>query len=316
MSTVSVVITVKNEEDSISQLLESLEDQSLKPCEVIIVDGGSKDKTVEIVQSFTEANEAFKLITANGANRGEGRNIGISSAKSENVAITDAGVVLEKSWLENLTKPMISENADFVGGVYVQGGRSLLQKCIGILQYPSIDRLRVDDFLPSCRSVVFTKKVWKTVGRWPEHLEKADDTYFDLLVRENGFKMALAKDAVVSFPARNSFKDLFLQYSSYSEWDVRARLFSRLKIYRFMVLAYVLLGLFAYGILRFGWWGFFLSFAVVLSYLVFAGTKASLATRNLLAFPIAVGVKITIFVAETYGIIKGFIRRVSGARQS
>jgi glycosyltransferase involved in cell wall biosynthesis len=316
METVSVVITVKNEENSVLQVLKSLENQSLKPSEVIVVDGGSEDETVEIVKSFANSQGSFKLIEANGANRGEGRNIGISEAASEIVAITDAGVVLDSCWLENLARPIMDGDADFVGGIYVQGGESLLQKCIGILQYPNLEKLRVEDFLPSCRSVAFTKSVWKAVGRWPEHLEKADDTYFDLLVRENGFKMTLAKDAVVSFPARNSFKDLFLQYSSYSEWDVRARLFSRLKIYRFMVLAYVLLGLFAYGILRFGWWGFFLSFAVVLSYLVFAGTKASLATRNLLAFPIAVGVKITIFVAETYGIIKGFIRRVSGARQS
>jgi glycosyltransferase involved in cell wall biosynthesis len=315
MLDVSVVVTVKNEEGSISQLLHSFEDQSLKPSEVIIVDGGSNDRTAEIVQSFAKNRKSYELIIADGANRGQGRNIGISSAKSEKIAITDAGVVLDRFWLERLIKPIDDEGADFVAGVYVQGGKSLLQKCIGTLQYPNIDRLRADDFLPSCRSVAFTKYVWKTVGCWPEHLDKADDTYFDLLVREKGFKVALAKDAIVSFPARSSFKDLFQQYSSYAEWDVRARLLSRLKIYQFMILAYVLLGVFAYISIAFGLWGFMFSFTVVGSYLVFNGAKAIVATRKLLAFPIACTMKLTIFVAETYGIVKGLIRRISASVQ-
>mgnify|MGYP001032600466 CR=1 FL=1 len=103
MVNVSVVITVRNEEDSILDLLNSLENQSLKPYEVIIVDGGSKDRTVEITKSFITSRNSFKLIVAEGANRSEGRNIGISAATSDIIAITDAGVIVDKHWLENLT---------------------------------------------------------------------------------------------------------------------------------------------------------------------------------------------------------------------
>jgi glycosyltransferase involved in cell wall biosynthesis len=311
MVNVSVVITVKNEEDSILQLLNSLDDQSLKPHEVIIVDGGSKDRTVEIINSFIASRNSFKLILAEGANRPKGRNIGISAATSEIIAITDAGVVLERHWLENLSKPLAQENADFVGGVYVQDGESLLQKCIGILQYPNIEKLRADDFIPSCRSVVFKKEVWKSVGYWPEHLEKADDTYFDLMVREKGFKIALAKDAVVSWTAKNTLKGLFQQYSSYAEWDVRARLFSRLKIYRLMILAYVILAFLLFLIFEFGFWGFSFSFLVILCYLVFGGVKTFRNTGKFYSFFLGMAVKITIFSAETFGLIKGSIARVS-----
>jgi glycosyltransferase involved in cell wall biosynthesis len=310
MVNVSVVITVKNEEKSILRLLNSLDNQSLKPYEVIIVDGGSKDRTVGIINSFIASRNSFKLISADGANRPKGRNIGISAATSEIIAITDAGVALDENWLENLVKPLAQENADFVGGVYVQDGESLLQKCIGILQYPNIEKLRVDDFIPSCRSVVFKKEVWKAVGYWPEHLEKADDTYFDLMVREKGFKIALAKDAVVSWTAKNTLKGLFQQYSSYAEWDVRARLLSKLKIYRLMIVAYATIAFLLFLIFEFGFWGFLFSFLVVLFYLGFSGVKAFTKTGKLSSIFIGMAVKITIFLAETVGLVKGLIARV------
>jgi glycosyltransferase involved in cell wall biosynthesis len=311
MVNVSIVITIKNEEDSVLQLLNSLDNQSLQPYEVIIVDGGSKDRTVEIISSFIAQKKSFKLILAEDANRPKGRNIGISAATSEIIAITDAGVVLERHWLENLVKPLTQQNADFVGGVYVQDGETLLQKCIGILQYPDIEKLQADDFIPSCRSVVFKKEVWKSVGYWPEHLEKADDTYFDLMVREKGFKIALAKDAVVSWTAKNTFKGLFQQYSSYAEWDVRAHLFSKLKIYRLMILAYVILAFLLFLVFEFGFWGFLFSFLVILSYLAFNGAKTFRNTGKIQSFFLGMAVKITIFSAETFGLAKGLVARVS-----
>jgi len=311
MVNISVVITVKNEEGSILQLLNSLENQSLKPYEVITVDGGSKDRTVEIIRSFIASRGSFKLILASGANRSKGRNIGISAASSEIIACTDAGVALDRFWLENLVKPLTQEDADFVGGVYIECGESLLQKCIGILQYPNLEKLRADDFLPSSRSVAFKKSVWKAVGGYPENLEKAEDTCFDLMVREKGFKVALAKDAVVFTPARDSLKGLFVQYSSYAEWDVRAGLYLKLKIYRFMILAYIFLFFSLFLVFKFGFWGFLFSFLIVSAYLVLAGVKTFLKTRRILSFFLAIAIKITIFSAETFGLIKGLVSKVS-----
>jgi len=310
MAGMSVVITVKDEEDSILQLLHSLENQSLKPCEVIIVDGGSKDRTVEVIESFINSRPSFKLILATGTNRSKGRNIGISAASSDTIAVTDAGVTLDKFWLENLSKALKDEGADFVGGVYVQNGESLLQKCIGVLQFPDIHKLDID-FLPASRSVAFKKSVWQNVEGYPEHLEKAEDTRFDLMIREKGFKIALAKDAVAFFPARDSLRKLFTQYSSYAEWDVRAGLVLKLKIYRFMFLAYMFLAFLSFLTYMFGYRGFLFFFLAVLSYLIFSGVKAFKSIKKISSFFIAMAVKITIFVAETFGLLKGFASKFS-----
>lgn len=312
MVKVSVIVTVRNEENSVLHLLHSLENQSLKPYEVIIVDGGSTDRTVEVVKSFINSRDSsFRLILAEGANRSKGRNMGISVVTSEIVACTDAGVVLDKFWLENLVKPLIDGDADFVGGVYVQSGKSLLQQCIGILQYPNLEKLRVEDFLPSSRSVAFKKSVWKSIGGYPENLEKAEDTYFDLMVKEKGFKVSLAKNALVFWPARDSLKGLFLQYFSYAEWDVKAGLVLKLKIYRLLFLSYFFLAFLLFCTFKFGYLGFLLFFFAVLTYLIFSGVKAFRKTGKFSSFFIAMAIKVTIFLAETFGLIKGFIGRVS-----
>jgi glycosyltransferase involved in cell wall biosynthesis len=306
----SVIVTVKNEEKTIIQLLRSLQNQSLKPCEIIFVDGGSKDKTIENIKSYADSDFSFKIISADCVNRSEGRNVGISAASSDIIACTDAGVVLDGHWLENLVKPLVNGEAEFVAGVYVQSGESLLQKCIGVLQYPNLEKLD-SAFLPSSRSVAFKKSVWKAIGGYPENLEKAEDTYFDLMALERGFKVALAKEAIVFWPARDSLRDLFLQYSSYAEWDVKAGLFFKLKIYRLMILAYIFLGFSLFLILKFGTWGFLSSFLIVLTYLGFNGAKAFRKTGKVLSFFLGMAVKITIFLAETFGLIKGLIGRIS-----
>jgi glycosyltransferase involved in cell wall biosynthesis len=312
---VSVIVTVKNEEHSIYQLLQSLDYQSLKPDEVIIVDGGSEDGTVDIIKAFMASRSSFELIIANGSSRSEGRNIGILAARSDIIAVTDAGVVLNRSWLENLIKPFEDKSADVVGGVYVQGGDSLLQKSIGILQYPDIKKLRVTDFLPSCRSIAFSKKVWEGAGGFPKHLERAEDTYFDLMVIKKGFRIALAKDAIASFPARNSIKDLFTQYSSYAEWDARARLLSRLKIYKIMIIAYVVMIFLLALIVMFGLIGFLFSIAVVLAYLVFNGIKVLIKTKRPMSFFYGAAIKVTVLIAETYGLLKGLFNRKQSKTQ-
>jgi len=306
----SVVIPVKNEEESILQLLRSLEKQTLKPSEVIIVDGGSSDDTVDIIKSFMKSRSNYKLLVAEGANIARSRNIGIAAASSDVIACTDAGVVLDRCWLENLEKYFDAEGADFVSGVSVGCGESLLQRGIIALQYPKIDKLSKEDFLPSSRSVAFRKSVWKAVGGYPEDLEKAEDTFFDLRVKEMGCKIALARDAKAYWPPRDSLRKLFRQYSSYAEWDVKAGLLFKLKVYRHLFLAYfIVLSLSALSLV-FGYIWFLILVFLACVYLMTSSVVLFKKTRNLLSFLVGPTIKIVIFMAETFGLLKGFVELI------
>src|SRR5512147_2949018 len=101
---VSVIFTVLNEGPSLLRLLDSLACQSRPADEVVVVDGGSTDNTVAILESYT-ARLPLRLIVEPGANISRGRNLAIAAAAGPIIASTDAGVRLDERWLEELTRP-------------------------------------------------------------------------------------------------------------------------------------------------------------------------------------------------------------------
>lgn len=95
----SVIIPTLNEEKNIGQLIRSINNQDYRPIEVVIVDGGSKDRTVNIVKTLIKECEeplfTIKLIfQGNQKGLARARNIGLQESRGEYVAFLDADVVL------------------------------------------------------------------------------------------------------------------------------------------------------------------------------------------------------------------------------
>ena len=76
MPKISVIIPVYNAEKYLNKTLESILKQSLKDIEVICVDDGSTDSSVEIIQSFIKKDDRVKLIRQNNQHAGSARNTG------------------------------------------------------------------------------------------------------------------------------------------------------------------------------------------------------------------------------------------------
>jgi len=96
---VSVVIPVKNEADKIEHCLEAVHAQSLKPYEVIVVDGQSGDETIQKIRKFP-----VKILHEDHHTRGGARQVGVEGSSGEYVAFTDASCIPNRKWLESLTK--------------------------------------------------------------------------------------------------------------------------------------------------------------------------------------------------------------------
>jgi glycosyltransferase involved in cell wall biosynthesis len=88
MSTLSVVIPAYNAEKTIIQTIESVQKQTFQDFELIVIDDGSKDNTVEVVQSFRDAR--IKVFSYENGGVAVARNRGISHATGEFVALLDA----------------------------------------------------------------------------------------------------------------------------------------------------------------------------------------------------------------------------------
>ncbi|HJS27313.1 MAG TPA: glycosyltransferase, partial [Actinomycetota bacterium] len=110
---VSLITTVLDASDRVGAFLESLSWQTRPPDQVVVVDGGSTDGTLEQLRSA----DAVTLIEEPGANIARGRNLAISAATHDVIAVTDADCVLERDWLERLVDPLES-GADVAMGFY------------------------------------------------------------------------------------------------------------------------------------------------------------------------------------------------------
>jgi len=220
---ISFVTTVFNEEKTINKLLDSIKKQTVYPDEVIIVDGGSTDNTLSVISNFQFpiSNKNVKIINKEG-NRSVGRNEAIRNSKGEVIAVSDAGCVLDRSWIKNIKKPFENKGVDIVGGFYKPITTSIFEKCLATYTCTMPDRVNPKTFLPSSRSVAFRKEVWQKVRGYPEELDTCEDLVFDKKLKNAGLKFAFAKSAIVYWPQRKNIFQAFGQFFNYATGDGRA----------------------------------------------------------------------------------------------
>lgn len=217
---VSVCLTVFNEEGSIGQLLDSLVNQSKKADEIIVVDGGSTDKTLEIVRHYAKKYRYIKLISEK-CTRARGRNIAVDLAKNDIIAITDAGCVAEPDWLKNIVKPFETGRVDIVAGFYRMTGTDPVNKAMSIFLGVTPKNFN-HNFLPSTRSMAFTKNAWEAVGGFPEgEKNSAEDTDFNYKAVKLGLKYSRVKNAVVEWGMPATIGEFMLKIRQYATWDAR-----------------------------------------------------------------------------------------------
>lgn len=117
---VSVIIPVYNCGDMLRQCLESIENQSFKDFEVIIVNNASTDNSLQIAMEFSEKDKRFRLVeNTSGGGAGSNRNKGVELAAGEYISFIDGDDRIDEYFLEKLYKAAKDNNADIaVCGFY------------------------------------------------------------------------------------------------------------------------------------------------------------------------------------------------------
>ena len=213
--TIAIISTVLNEHNSIKNLLDAFLAQTRKADEIIIVDGGSTDGTLELLQDYARNNPSLHYIVAKGVNIAQGRNIAIAHATAGIIAATDGGCHPESTWLEELVKPLL-DNPDFaaVSGVRKVESINLFELFAGVLS-TSGNSANEHDRVFHGRNSAFRKSIWTAAGGYPEWLYTAEDTLFAQKAKALGCRVALASNAVVSWRPRPNLKKLAKQYFLY-----------------------------------------------------------------------------------------------------
>ena len=112
MSQISVIVPVYNAEKGIEKCLESIQNQTFKDFEVLLINDGSTDKSVQICMHFCENDSRFKLINQENQGPSAARNKGIDSSDSKYLAFVDSDDYIENNMLECLYTAAENNNAD------------------------------------------------------------------------------------------------------------------------------------------------------------------------------------------------------------
>jgi hypothetical protein len=158
----SLIVTVLNEEAGIQSFLESIARQSWVPDEIVVVDGGSVDRTAEQIELLSQNYQLnLTLHRSPGATIAAGRNMAIFHALHELVVVTDVGCTLEPDFCRSLVGSLSDfPEASLVGGIYcaAQGAKAADHFI------PEWNTNDWPQFLPSSRSLLIRKSLWG--GRW------------------------------------------------------------------------------------------------------------------------------------------------------
>lgn len=107
---ISVVIPTYNEEKHIKDCIESLLRQSYPNFEIIVVDDGSIDKTVQILNDFASRQKII-LLKQNHLGPAHARNLGVDFSGGEILVFVDADMIFEEDFLKDLVNPIVNHKS-------------------------------------------------------------------------------------------------------------------------------------------------------------------------------------------------------------
>ncbi len=202
---VSVVIPVYNEQKSISNCLSSLLEQNYESLEIIVVDDGSNDESLNIIKNFP-----VKLLRQNHKGPGLARNLGAKYAKGEILVFVDGDMTFDKDFIKNLVKSITAGQTigTFSKEEFVLNKNNIWSKCWNINKGLPLDRMHPINYpnqQPVFRAIL--KKEFDKVGGF-DPIGYIDDY---TLSEKLGVLAVVAPDAIFYHSNPNNLSEVFTQ---------------------------------------------------------------------------------------------------------
>ncbi len=198
----SVVIPVLNEAEYLPRLLSDLKKQTDRAFEVIIVDGGSVDATLEKARAFSDA-LTLTIISSERKNVCYQRNRGAREAKGLYLVFFDADVQIPYNYLSRIRQFLQKEKVPFVTTRIKSDSHQVYDQAIVKLVNLTMDVAQVMErpFVGGYNFMVL-KSVFELVGGFREDVVHAEDADLSLRLHQAGYRLTVLKSPTLTFSLR------------------------------------------------------------------------------------------------------------------
>ncbi len=230
---ISILIPCYNSEKYLSQCINSVVNQSLKNIEILVINDGSTDSTLDIIKQFADKDNRIKIIDKPNEGYGKSMNRGLDAATGEYVGIVEGDDWVDADMFETLVKIADKHDADVVKGDFYEYTTKNGEKNVRAGSLPSYDCGRV--IKPRRETAIFwcAPSIWAGIYRRDflnkygiRFLESSgasyQDTGFNFKVWAMAERAFLTTDAFLHYRcdnANSSVKSSGKIFCVCDEWD-------------------------------------------------------------------------------------------------
>lgn len=210
-SLVSIIIPVYNSEKYLQQCYDSIKNQTYKNIEIIFIDDGSSDDSYRLLKKFQRNDSRVIVKRQENSGVSKARNNGIITAKGEVILFIDADDIVDKNYVELLSKPVSSEKYDIAicGYIDVFENNKMIKKIdidnISLTLEFAKDFSKIFNLIFSVCNIAYSRKILINNNiLFNEKMRQGEDLYFNICYCKYINNITLVKKYLYQYFHRNN----------------------------------------------------------------------------------------------------------------
>lgn len=195
-SLVSVIVPVYNVEKYLKRCLDSIVNQTYKNIEIICIDDGSPDRSIDILREFEKKDNRVKVIRQQNMGLSGARNTGIDKAQGEYIIFVDSDDYIETKMIELMVQKIEKQNHDLVVcGVIYRKSKT---------EYTAVNIKKIEELL--------SKSIRKIDGKQYFKIVTSKTSLFTAAAWNKMYRRKIIIEKEIRFPVGRLYEDLLFVF--------------------------------------------------------------------------------------------------------